>query len=195
MNTFVPNFILLLVVHSFTSKLQPYKKPNKTKNSILFTVKKKKERKAKMKRKSLILLVTVSGRWGIYGYLFTVKLCTPGSFQEACRTLQPSHLTGVLLTCLLSEAVGSTLQGRLPSLTQVTGEMQELNVNSHPMALTVSSDDTGLLPATLPIRFFFVADSLLFLIHLMWLSLSSVLSADWSMHWKQFSMVFTLSFP
>ena len=136
MNTFVPNFILLLVVHSFTSKLQPYKKPNKTKNSILFTVKKKKERKAKMKRKSLILLVTVSGRWGVYGYLFTVKLCTPGSFQEACRTLQPSHLTGVLLTCLLSEAVGSTLQGCLLSLTQVTGEMLELNVNSHLMALT-----------------------------------------------------------
>ena len=33
MNTFVPNFILLLVVNSFTSKLQPYKKPKQKWNN------------------------------------------------------------------------------------------------------------------------------------------------------------------
>ena len=102
-----------------------------------------------MKRKSLILLVIVSGRWGGYSYLFTVKPCTPGSFQEACRTLQPSHLTGVLLTWPPLRGCGVHRLGHLLSLTQVTGEIQELNLNSHPVAFSMCPpDDTGLLHAT-----------------------------------------------
>ena len=169
---------------------------SKTKNSMLFTVKKKKERKAKMKRKSLILLVIVSGRWGVYSYLFTVKPCTPGSFQEACRTLQPSHLTGVLLTWPPLRGCGVHRLGHLLSLTQVTGEIQELNLNSHPVAFSMCPPMTQVcFTPPPPIHFFLLLLFLCLLIHLMWLALSSVLSAEWSMHWKQFPMVFTLSFP
>lgn len=138
---------------------------------MLFTVKKeRKKEKAKMKRKLLILLVIVWGRWG--RFIATTTQWSPAhlgvSRKSKSNPPTKSFNRSVKLTWPPLRGCGVHSPGHLLSLWHYSsGEIQELNLNSHPMAFTMCPLVTQVcfMPPP-PIRFLLLLLFLCLLIHL-----------------------------